>query len=215
MLIMFDFRESIGLGMLFAVCGGSFCFEFRDRPSMCSRASIMFACFLLRHPQVVEKDTFSAPNHRDTQAADLFVFDNLQRQSSHTIIRAAVAQLEQILPSPVSRPRLPYSMLVRPITVPTTHVLALPVYTLVRCNNLDKAVVPNIPPDFTMKSLFIPGHVADRDHEDLRFELRSTPGPPLVHHLRLVPRPSAWHQGNSEHCSMSMVVTGGKVQCNM
>ena len=100
--------------------------------------------------------------HRDQRVAELFVLDKIQRQSSHAVLRAVVAQLCQLVPRPLSRSRLPSGVLLAPVVEAGQRALKLPDHTLVRVDTATSSVLPVFPVGFDVSSLLIVGHVLDR-----------------------------------------------------
>ena len=100
--------------------------------------------------------------YRDSKVAALFVEDRLTRQSSHSLLQTIVSQLEQLVPSPVTRGTLPAAVRVAPLQDVDECIVELSDHTLCLVNRRTNRVVHVFPPDFSVKSLLVVNHVLDR-----------------------------------------------------
>ena len=101
--------------------------------------------------------------HRDCRVAQAWADDKLVRQASHALLRTWVAQLEQVVPQPVSRCLLPPEVLVGALQDTDLNIVNVDDGTPYIVNRRTHEVVPVFPSTFTAtEDIMVINHVLDR-----------------------------------------------------
>lgn len=135
-----QFARHLGL----PVCSGFVLVGF----SPASKFSNFWICLPSRLHQVVEKESLLELVHRDAAVAEAWAEHKLVRESSHSLLRTLVAQLEQVLDKPIQRALLPDTVRVGPHTDPDDRILQLSDSTLCINNARTSTVYPVFPMGF-------------------------------------------------------------------